>query len=157
MICNYSIKSFPSLSTPDSSIDDSISKSMGYHQESFAILWSLGAVQGDFLGGFARAAIGSFGFGSGFVRSCSCSFGTFVIAADIDSVQSLDLSCLEYVLHECDIAVEQGSFASLRAEDCSQCQPSALLLLILQYLLGSSGRFSEYFEEHRLATAAQIL
>jgi hypothetical protein len=154
MFCNYSIKSFPSLSTPDSSAGDSISKSMGYHLESSAILWSLGAAQGDFLGGFARAAIGSFGFGSGFVRSCSCSFGTFVIAADIDSVKSLDLGCLEYVLHECDIAVGQGSFASLRAEDCSQYQPSALLLLILQCLLGSSGRFSEYFEGHRLATAA---
>ena len=87
MSCNYSIKSSPSLSTPDSSTDDSISKSMGYHHlESSATSWSLGAALGDCLGGFARAAIGSFGFGSGFVRSCSCSFGTFVIAADIDSL-----------------------------------------------------------------------
>jgi len=86
MSCNYFIKSFPSLSTPDSSAGDSISKSMGYHLESSAISWSLGAALGDFLEGFVRAAIGSFGFGSGFVRSCSCSFGTFVIAADIDSL-----------------------------------------------------------------------
>jgi hypothetical protein len=85
MSCNYSIESFPSLSTPDSSASDSISKSMGYHLESSAILWSLGAALGDFLEEFARSATGSFGFGSGFARSCSCSFGTFVIAADIDS------------------------------------------------------------------------
>ena len=86
MSCNYSIESFPSLSTPDSSASDSISKSMGYHLESSAISWSSGAALGDFLEGFARSATGSSGFGSGFVKSCSCSFGTFAIAADIDSL-----------------------------------------------------------------------